>query len=123
VAVRDADVCADPSRALAPAGADVRFVHGSVAEVVGEFVDAAAGQNVWVVGGGDVASQFSQAGLLDEVWVQIAPVARGAGRPLFTRALNLELVELARINDFVCAHYRVQRTAADGHAIPAGQVY
>ena len=38
---------------------------------------AAAGKDVWVVGGGELAGQFADAGLLDEVWVQYAPVTLG----------------------------------------------
>jgi dihydrofolate reductase len=44
---------------------------------------AADGRNLWVVGGGSVASQFAAAGLLDEVVVTVVPVVIGAGKPLF----------------------------------------
>ncbi len=50
---------------------------------------AAGGKNVWVVGGGDLAAQFADAGLLDEVLVTIAPVTLGAGAPLFPRRQEL----------------------------------
>ncbi|MFW3615617.1 dihydrofolate reductase family protein [Billgrantia antri] len=46
--------------------ADIRFVQGSVAPVHAEMVQAAGGKNLWVVGGGDLAGQFHDAGLLDE---------------------------------------------------------
>jgi dihydrofolate reductase len=38
-----------------------------------------------VVGGGNVASQFADAGLLDEVHLTVVPVVLGAGKPLFDR--------------------------------------
>jgi dihydrofolate reductase len=49
---------------------------------------------VWVVGGGNVASQYADAGLLDRVEVTVVPVVLGAGKPLFDRALadRLQLV-------------------------------
>jgi dihydrofolate reductase len=72
-----------------------------------ELETAAAGKDVWVVGGGDLASQFAIDGMLDEVIVSIAPVMLGAGRPLFTRPYDLELVELDRNRAFACARYRV----------------
>jgi dihydrofolate reductase len=43
------------------------------------MVEAAGGRNVWIVGGGDLAGQFADAGLLDEVIVSIAPVTLGGG--------------------------------------------
>src|SRR4051812_22721397 len=89
--------------------ADVRFVQGPVQPVHAEMVDAAGGRNVWVVGGGDLAGQFADAGLLDEVWVQYAPVMLGGGAPLLPRRLELRLEEVARNADFACARYSVPR--------------
>ena len=40
---------------------------------------AAGGKDLWVVGGGDLAGQFADAGLLDEVITYIAPVTLGSG--------------------------------------------
>lgn len=90
-----------------PDGADVRLVTGGVAEAFPAIAEAAAGADVWVVGGGDLAGQFADAGLLDEVWVQYAPVTLGEGQPLLPRALQLELLDTARNRAFVCARYRV----------------
>lgn len=88
-------------------GADVRFAQGDVAPIHAEMVEAAAGKDVWVVGGGDLAAQFAEAGLLDEVLISIAPVTLGAGRPLFPRRFDLELKDVARNRAFVCATYAV----------------
>jgi dihydrofolate reductase len=71
------------------------------------MVEAAAGKDLWIVGGGDLAGQFADAGLLDEVWVQYAPVALGSGAPLLPRRLELRLEEVARNADFACARYSV----------------
>jgi dihydrofolate reductase len=68
-------------------GADVRVVQAGVEEIHGEMLDAAGGGNVWIVGGGDVASQFAEAGLLDEVHLTVVPVILGDGKPLFARPL------------------------------------
>jgi dihydrofolate reductase len=67
-------------------GADVRFVQGDVRPVHREMAEAAGGKNLWIVGGGDLAGQFHDAGLLDELIIQYAPVSLGAGAPLFPRA-------------------------------------
>ncbi|RYP86894.1 dihydrofolate reductase [Nocardioides guangzhouensis] len=89
------------------AGADLRFAQGDVAPVHAELVEAAGGKDVWVIGGGDLAAQFAEAGLLDRVMVSIAPVTLGAGRPLFPRPFDLRLVEVAQNRAFVCATYDV----------------
>lgn len=91
-----------------PPGADVRLTQADVFAVHAEMVAAAGQADVWVVGGGDLAGQFADAGLLDEVWVQFAPVTLGAGRPLLPRVLDLELLEVGRNRDFVCGRYRVR---------------
>jgi dihydrofolate reductase len=89
-------------------GADVRFVTGDVCPVHAQMAEAAGGRDLWVVGGGDLAGQFAEAGLLDQVIVSIAPVTLGAGRPLLPRKLDLALVETLRNGDFVCARYDVK---------------
>ena len=60
------------------AGADIRFASGSVADLHPELVAAAGGRNVWVVGGGDLAGQFADAGLLDEIVVSGVRCCRAA---------------------------------------------
>ena len=92
-----------------PAGADVRVTSGAVEQVHAQAAAVAGDKDVWIVGGGDVAGQFADAGLLDEVWVQFAPVTLGEGQALLPRQLSLELLEVARNRDFVCARYRVLR--------------
>lgn len=91
-----------------PAGADVRFTSAPLPEVLAEMTAAAGEKDVWVVGGGDLAGQFADLGLLDEVILQYAPVTLGAGRPLLPRRLDLELIETGRNRAFVTARWRVQ---------------
>ena len=87
----------------------IDFTSADVATVHAQMVDAASGRNVWIVGGGDLAGQFADAGLLDEVIVYIAPVTLGRGKPLLPRNLELRLEDTARNGDFVCARYAVVR--------------
>ena len=89
--------------------APIAFTSAEVAAVHGEMVDAAGDRNLWIVGGGDLAGQFADAGLLDEMIVSIAPVTLGAGAPLLPRRLELRVEEVARNGDFACARYSVVR--------------
>ena len=77
------------SRGELPAmeGANLRFVSGDIAPLADELLASAGDGPLWVVGGGDLAVQFAEAGLLDEVVVTVVPAALGSGRPLFGRPL------------------------------------
>ncbi|MDN4159946.1 dihydrofolate reductase family protein [Nocardioides abyssi] len=92
---------------LAPVADTVTIASGDVREVHAAMVAAADGKDVWVVGGGDLAGQLAEAGLLDEVLVSIAPVTLGAGRPLLPRRLDLRLTSHGRNGAFLCATYDV----------------
>ncbi len=90
-------------------GAGIELTSSDVANVHEEMVAAAGDRNVWIVGGGDLAGQFADAGLLDEVMVSIAPVTLGGGAPLLPRQIELRLEELGRNGDFVSARFSVVR--------------
>jgi dihydrofolate reductase len=100
------------TRDLPKVDGDLRFARGDVRAVHQEMTAAAGGRDLWIVGGGDLAGQFADAGLLDEVIVSIAPVTLGAGAPLLPRVLDLHLEELARNRAFACARYSVVGPAA-----------
>ena len=71
--------------------ADLHFVQGDVRPVHAAMRGAAGGKNLWIVGGGELAGQFHDAGLLDELIVQVASVTLGKGKPLFPRRLAVPL--------------------------------
>jgi dihydrofolate reductase len=80
------------SRDLAPReDGDIKMVRGSVEGVHAEVMAAADGQNLWVLGGGNLASQYVASGLLDELRVTIVPVVLGEGLPLFAEGVPGEL--------------------------------
>ena len=86
------------SRKLPPIeGADVRFVSGDVAQVHAEMKAAAGGKNVWIVGGGGLAGQFYDAGLLDELILQVGSVTLGQGKPLFPRRVLSPVLRLMSV--------------------------
>jgi dihydrofolate reductase len=70
-----------------PEGGEANVVNASVTDLYDEMIAAAGERKLWVVGGGNVASQFADAGLLDDVWVTVVPVILGTGKPLFDRRL------------------------------------
>jgi dihydrofolate reductase len=94
-------------------GAEVTFTSGDVRDVHEAMKEAAGDRNLWVVGGGDLAGQFADAGLLEEVIVYVAPVTLGSGAPLLPRRVELRLEETARNGDFVTARYAVVSAGAE----------
>lgn len=60
----------------------VRAVSGSIEEMVAEAKQAAGGKDVYI-DGGDLIRQAADADLLDDITITIAPIALGAGHPLF----------------------------------------
>ncbi|GMU66645.1 MAG: hypothetical protein AMXMBFR36_29190 [Acidobacteriota bacterium] len=98
-------------------GADLRFVRGDVRAVFPEMRAAAGGKNLWVVGGGDLAGQFHDAGLLDEIIVQVGSVTLGRGKPLFPRRVTsppFRLVSARQLGPgFAELRYEVVRDRAE----------
>jgi dihydrofolate reductase len=77
-----------------PRGADIRFESGGVDDAFPRIVEAAGGKDVWVVGGGDLAGQFFDAGLLTEIQLSVAPVALSGGAPVLPRTVGSDRLEL-----------------------------
>ena len=75
-----------------PTGADVRPVRGDVRPVHEAMKAAAPGKDIWVVGGGGLAGQFLEAGLLDELVVTVASCTLGRGKPLLPVRAELRLL-------------------------------
>ena len=87
-------------------GHPVQTFDGDVAELHPKLVAAAAGKDVWVVGGGDVAAQFVTAGLVDEMIVSYTPCSLGGGSRVLPIRSEWALVESGVNGDFVCARWR-----------------
>jgi dihydrofolate reductase len=94
-------------------GIDVRIVDSPVTALWDELVAAAGERILWVVGGGNVASQFADERLLDEVRVTVVPVILASGKQLFERRLPGGPVQLTavlpRSNGMVELQYEVGR--------------
>lgn len=68
-------------------GADIRFVRGDVRPVHAEMRAAAGQRAIWVMGGGELAGQFHDHGLLDELMLTVAAVSLGQGQALLPRRI------------------------------------
>lgn len=98
-------------------GEDIRFVEGDVRPVHAEMAkaaQAAGNKDVWIVGGGELAGQFYDAGLLDELVITLASVTLGAGMPLLPRRIVTPPLRLTSARQhgegFVTLKYDVPKT-------------
>jgi len=104
------------TRELTPVeGADIRFVQGEVEPIYQDMLAAADKKNIWIVGGGELVGKFHDAGLLDELFVQITPVTLGSGCPVLPRTITSPPLRLLNVKQFgkifVELHYEVPRRA------------
>jgi dihydrofolate reductase len=91
-------------------GANVTFVQGDVRPVHAAMTAAAGGRNIWIVGGGELVGAFTDAGLLDEILLGVAPVTLGGGAPLLPRRLThgrLKLTSMTQLGGFAQLTYEV----------------
>ncbi|WP_435299011.1 dihydrofolate reductase family protein [Timonella sp. A28] len=77
-----------------PAGSNIMFVQGDVTDHVDAFEKATVDKKLWVVGGGDLAGQFIDAGLLTEIVLSIAPAAVSGGAPVLPRTVSAQQLHL-----------------------------
>ena len=102
------------SRTLREVSGGARLIR----EDAGEFVrdlKRQPGKGICVMGGGELARSLFEAGVIDEVGLNIHPILLGSGVPLFRaagRRIPLELTE-SRIIDGGCvlATYRVRHSS------------
>jgi dihydrofolate reductase len=94
-------------------GADIRFVQGDVRAVHEAMRSIAGEKNIWIVGGGDLAGQFHDAGLRDELIIQIGSATLGSGKPLFPRRVLSPVLQLTSVQqlgkNMVELRYSIQR--------------
>lgn len=90
-----------------------QFTNTPVTEIV-EELRRAAGHNIWIVGGAGVLMPLLAANLVDELYIQIAPVILGDGIPLFNAINQQQRFELVTTNQYgQLAEVHFQRLSVD----------
>lgn len=100
-------------RPVADLPSGVEVMAGSPQELMDNLRGRGANGRIWVFGGGELARQFMEAGLLNTVEIGIIPVILGSGIPAFggtqpDRWLDLDFAK-ALANGAVHARYRIRR--------------
>lgn len=86
------------------------FILNSINEESINKLKTESQQNIWLVGGGKLVSQFLNLGAIDEIFLHLIPVVLGKGIPLFPDHPVESKFELVKVESFetgvVMMHYR-----------------
>jgi dihydrofolate reductase len=91
--------------------ADFSFVTEGIEAAHSRAKEVAGDKNVYIFGGADLAVQYLQAGLIDEMTIGLVPIILGHGRRLFEkvdRRIALKLLDVRKADkDLVMLGYSV----------------
>ena len=103
----------EPQASKTKDGVTVTFVKDGIQSALEQARAAAGDKDVCVFGGADTVRQYLQAGLLDELQLDVVPVLLGGGTRLFDQAslsdIKLEQVKVVASKDVTHLIYRVVR--------------
>ena len=100
------------NRPTAPSNdADFTFVTEGIEAAHIRAKETAGRKNIYIFGGANIAQQYLQAGLLDEMYIGLVPIILGDGIRLFERVgkrMKLGLIDVKRFEkDLAVVHYSV----------------
>lgn len=84
------------------------FVTDGIESALRKAKEVAEDRNVKIMGGANTINQYLEAGLIDELWLHIAPVTIGAGSRLFDRVPDLKLEPIEVGGTSLVTHIRYQ---------------
>ncbi|QGU06584.1 hypothetical protein COCCU_03150 [Corynebacterium occultum] len=91
-----------------PEGLNIQVINSPVVDALDQLRASAAEYNpegdIWIMGGGELAGQFLDAGALDRITFTMAPVFLPSGAPLLPRrveSLRLNLAEMKQSGRFM----------------------
>jgi dihydrofolate reductase len=91
---------------------DFTFVTDGIKAAHAQARAKASAKDIWIFGGASIAQQYTQAGLVDEIYVGLVPLILGDGKRLFEKVgkrVALKLLDAKRFDqDLMLLHYAVQ---------------
>lgn len=81
----------------------VELVSENIVEKV-RALKAESGKDIWLCGGGNLASQLFTAGLIDQLIIKLNPVVFGDGVPLFSGEIETTALELTKKKAYGSGH-------------------
>lgn len=59
-----------------------------------------SGKDIWLIGGGQINTEFLNKGLIDELLIRIVPIVIGEGLPLFANKPDEAIFKLIKTETF-----------------------
>jgi dihydrofolate reductase len=87
-------------------GTTFKFITNGIESALRLAKEAAGDRNVAIAGGAVTVNQYLSAGLVDELWLHIAPATIGKGERLFLNVPNLKLEAIETNGTSVVTHIR-----------------
>jgi dihydrofolate reductase len=87
-------------------GTSFHFVTDGIQSALAQAKAAAGDKTIAIAGGANTVNQFLAAGLIDELWLHIAPVTIGSGARLFEGVPDLKLEPLQISGNNLVTHVR-----------------
>jgi dihydrofolate reductase len=93
-------------------GTTFNFVTDGIESAFKQAEATAGSKDIAIAGGANVINQYLRAGLIDELWLHIAPVTIGHGQKLFldTSAIHLKPLEVRTTDLVTHIKYAVEHT-------------
>lgn len=87
-------------------GTTFHFVTDGIESALQQAKKAAGNEDILIAGGANTVNQYLAAGLIDELWLHIAPVTIGSGARLFEGVPNLKLEPIETSGTRLATHIR-----------------
>lgn len=85
-----------------------KIVSGDVVKILKEYQQK-NGKMIWIVGGGNLLKPLLEADMIDEYWIQVAPVLLGKGKRLFEEGeyrYRLEFIDTTQMGELTELHFK-----------------
>lgn len=95
------------SRSKQKSGPFIEFIDEDIKHFI-QKLKQQKGENIWLVGGGELVDSFLRKKLVDEMIITVIPILLGGGIPLFQHPIpenKLDLKGTVQYGDFVQLHY------------------
>ena len=79
--------------------ANVEFISGSIKQII-KTITNQSNKNIWLVGGGQVITEFVKVNLIDEFQIFIMPLFLGKGIPILHEPVNMDALKLIQSQSY-----------------------
>jgi dihydrofolate reductase len=78
---------------------NVKFISGSITQAITKIKKQST-KNIWLVGGGNIITEFAKIKLIDEYRLFIHPIFLGAGIPIMQQTININHLKFTKTKSY-----------------------